>query len=105
MASPVFAGGSVPFSITRSDELKDHVGQTVELFGIVSRTKCPQVLGVDLWELEAQRGRRVKVTGVLKQQILTREELDKELRGKGAFANRGPGTFYSLTNLHYEVQP
>ena len=82
------------------------VGQRVELVGVVTQTKCPQILGVDLWELEEYRGRKMRVSGILKQSVVTQAQIrDTERRTGLMFANRGPGTFYHLEDLRYEPQP
>jgi hypothetical protein len=78
------------------------VGQRIELVGVVTETKCPQILGVDLWGLEDYRGRTLSVSGILRQEVVTQAQIDeKELRRGGPFANRGPGTFYHLDDLKY----
>jgi hypothetical protein len=82
------------------------IGQRIELVGVVTETKCPQILGVDLWELESCRGQRMRVSGILRQTVVTQAQIEeKERRAGGPFANRGPGTFYHLEELKYEPQP
>ena len=82
------------------------VGQRVELVGVVTQTKCPQILGVDLWKLDSYRGRKMRVTGILRQTVVTRAQLEEEEQQIGGpFANQGPGTFYHLDDLRYEPQP
>ena len=102
-----FASAQTPalFRITDASQRKEHVGQQVELIGIVSDTRCPQLLGVDLWELEDYRGRRVRVVGVLRQFTVTQEQLDEARRTGREVASRGAGTFYRLEDAHFEVQP
>jgi hypothetical protein len=82
------------------------VGQRIELVGVVTQTKCPQILGVDLWELEEYRGRRMRVTGILRQSVETQAQIEEaQRRMGGVFANRGPGTFYYLDGLKYAPEP
>ena len=96
-------GGVRPSS---ASEYPNLVGQRVELVGVVTQTKCPQILGVDLWELEEYRGRKMRVSGILRQSVVTQAQIeDTERRMGGSFANRGPGTFYHLEDLKYEPQP
>ena len=91
---------SSPIASTQSEampNLEQRVGQNVALEGIVSNTKCPQVQGVDAWGLEDYRGRRVRISGVLRKTIVTQADVDPTL------ANRGAGTFYSLDDMKYEL--
>ena len=87
-------------------EYADLVGKRVELVGVVTRSKVPQILGIDLSELENHRGRNVRVTGILGRSDVTQAQIDEEERRLGGkFANRGTGTFYHLNELRYELQP
>jgi hypothetical protein len=89
-----------------ASQYPNFVGRRVELEGVVTQTKCPQILGVDLWELEEYRGRKMRVSGILKQSVVTQAQIeDTERRMGGRFANRGPGIFYHLEDLKYEPQP
>ena len=84
-------------------ELPRLVGQRVELKGIVSNTKCPSLQGVDMWELENYRGQTIRAMGVLRADLVTKEQLDAASAKMGVNANRGPGTFYHLDGMKYEV--
>lgn len=86
-----------PTPSTALPDFKQRVGQRIELEGIVTNTKCPQVQGVDAWELEDFRGQRVRVSGVLRQSVITAADIEPLV------ASRGPGTFYSLEDMKYEV--
>lgn len=87
-------------------EYPDLVGKRVELAGMVTRSRVPQVLGVDFPELEDYRGRQVTVTGILRRSVVTQAQIDAEAqRLGGQFANRGTGTFYYLDDLRYQLQP
>jgi len=82
------------------------VGKRIELSGVVTRSRVPQLLGVDVPELENYRGRNVRVTGILRRLDVTQAQIDTaEQRLGGKFANRGAGTFYRLDEVQYELQP
>ena len=84
--------------ITQPSERDGHVGETVTVEGEVSRTKLPQIAGVDVDVDEANdpRGKVARATGVLEKTVVTKEELDRAIAEHGQFAHRGPGTFYHL---------
>ena len=82
------------------------VGRRVELVGVVTRSKVPQILGIDLPELESHRGRNARVTGILRRSDVTQAQIDEEERRSGGkFANRGTGIFFHLDELWYELLP
>jgi hypothetical protein len=87
-------------------EYADLVGKRVELVGTVTQSRVPQIGGVDVPELENHRGRNVKVTGVLRRSDVTQSQIAaEEQRLGGKFAHRGAGTFYSLDEVQYQLQP
>ena len=87
-------------------EYADLVGRRVELAGVVTPSRVPQILGVDVPQLEDHRGRQVIVSGILRRAVVTQAQIDAEAqRLGGRFANRGPGTFYYLDDLRYWLQP
>ena len=86
---------------TATQGLGQRVGQRVVLEGIVTVTKCPQVQGVDVWGLEDYRGQRVRVSGVLREEVVTQAE--KDAMNSAMIANRGVGTFYSLDDMKFEL--
>jgi hypothetical protein len=48
----------------------------------------------------------MKVTGILKETVVTRAQIEEDERQMGGpIANRGPGIFYHLDELKYEPQP
>lgn len=95
---------SVPQLTDRAD-FPRYVGERVEVVGEVTNTKCPQVCGVDVWELDAHRGKRVKLCGTLRETIVTQESIDEMYRTGNVVANRGAGRFYSLDDMKFEVLP
>ena len=91
--------------LTDSADYPQHVGRRVEVVGVVTNTKCPQVCGIDAWNLDGQRGRRVKLRGTLRETVVTQESIDKMNRTGQIVANRGAGRFYSLDGMEFEVTP
>lgn len=91
-------------SLEATPDLERRVGQRVVLEGIVTATKCPQVQGVDAWELHNYRGQRVRVTGILRKTVITQTEIDALTPDDApAIAHRGAGAFYSLDDMKYEL--
>ena len=91
---------------TSPSEYPQLVGRRIELIGVVTQTKCPQILGVDVQELEGYRGRQMRVTGILRQSVVTQAQIEEtERKIGGPVASRGAGTFYHLEDLKYEPQP
>ena len=87
-------------------EYPDLVGKRVELAGVVTRSRVPQLLGVDVPELEDCRDRQVIVTGILRRSVVTQAQIDAaSQRLGGQFAHRGAGTFYYLDDLRHQLQP
>ena len=87
-------------------EYADLLGKRVELVGVVTQSKVPQILGVDLPELENYRGRKIRVSGILRRSNVTQAQIDEEEQRRGGkFAHRGTGAFYHLDELRYELQP
>ena len=84
------------------------VGRRVELVGVVSRSKSPQILGVDVDDLRLYAGRKMRVTGILRQWTYTQADIDRWERKIGAppggISIRGPGTYYYLDELKYKRQ-
>jgi len=55
-----------PVRITKPMNYELLIGRCVEVIGIVRNTKCPQIYGIDLWELEDFREKKMLVIGTLK---------------------------------------
>ena len=91
--------------VSSHTQLPSLVGRHVELVGVVSNMKCPGLLGVDVWELEAYRGRTVRATGILRSEVITAKQLADEAGEHGIIQSRGPGTFYHLDQMKYEIIP
>lgn len=93
---------ATPILITKADQVEGAVGKLVTLQGGFVYSKIQGLLGVDVDGHDL--GPDVKeatATGVLRKTVITREQLDEELRKAGGpfgFANRGPGTFYHLVD-------
>jgi hypothetical protein len=85
--------GSIP-DISNVQDLRPFVGQTVKLTGVVSRDKCPQIHGVDLWHLAKYSGKSVTVTGKLKSYRVTDEDVKK--MDEEVIAHRGAGLFFEI---------
>lgn len=79
------------------------VGQRIELVGIVSQTRFAQILGVDVEQLESYRGRKVSVTGILRQSVVTQAQIEQTERQMGRVTHRGPGTYYRLEDLRFKL--
>jgi hypothetical protein len=84
--------------LTDPADLDRHVGQLVTLRGTLTRTKIPTLLGVDVAgpAPDALAERPAEATGVLEREVVTQQELDRQIAEMGQFANRGAGTFYRL---------
>jgi hypothetical protein len=106
--NPAASPSADPTSVARLTDPADypkHVGKRVEVVGEVTNTKCPQVCGVDVWSLDAHRGRRVRLRGTLRETVVTQEAIDEMYRTGQVVANRGAGRFYSLDDMELEVLP
>jgi hypothetical protein len=92
--------------VSSPSDLPHLVDRRVVLVGVVSSdTKCPYLLGVDMWELDEYRGQKMRVTGILRQSIITEADIrETERQLGGPFAHRGAGTFYHLDDMHYQPE-
>jgi hypothetical protein len=94
--------------VTSSDDLEHLVGHRVELIGVISGDRVPQIGGVDLWGLDALRGQRLRVSGILQRTVYQSHAgdagraIDSGHDGFIAPVYRGAGTFYRLQDLRYE---
>ena len=92
-------------SLTAPADYARLVGQRIELVGIVSQTRIPQILGVDVEPLESYRGRKVSVNGILRQSVVTQAQIEQTERQMGKVAHRGPGTYYRLEDVRFKLLP
>src|SRR4030095_1080891 len=96
--------------LERPEFLPALVGKYVEIVGTVSNSPVPQISGVDLWGLEQFQGQQLRVRGILQCMVILRggdtaRGIDS---GSDLFippSHRGPGTYYRLQSLTYEVVP
>jgi hypothetical protein len=79
--------------LTDDDQLDAHVGQRVVVEGVVSRTKIPQIAGVDVDGAESLGGERARASGVLRRYTTTPSP---SVRPELEVARRSPGTYYFL---------
>jgi len=86
-------------TINGKSQVDEHVGELVAIEGVVSNTKIPTILGVDVSSDSPDlRGERAAAVGVLHKWTVTQEELDAQIAERGVFAHRGPGTYYRLVD-------
>jgi len=83
--------------VTKKEQRDRFVGSAVTLEGVVSNTKLPTILGVDVETGSPDlRGKRARASGVLRKSVVTAAHLKEGEARHGIVANRGPGTFYHL---------
>lgn len=81
--------------ITERSELANYVGKIVTIKGIVSNTKIPTIIGVDISSDDPDlRGKTAKATGILVKWVVNSENIDVLSQ------NRGIGTFYRLKDIN-----
>jgi len=82
--------------VTSADQLDQYVGEVITIQGVVSNTKIPTILGVDVGSFDPDlRGQLAQASGLLQKTLVTEEQV------AGAdSANRGAGTFYRLEEIH-----
>jgi hypothetical protein len=94
--------------VTSSADLEHLVGHRVELVGVVSGDIVPQICGVDLWGMNALRGKHLRVLGILQRTVFqsgagdAKRAIDSGHDDFIAPVYRGAGTFYRLQDLRYE---
>ena len=87
--------GTTCETLTEKSQLAACVGKRVTLRGVVSRTKIPSILGVDVdaaYELSDRVG---VATGTLATYTIPEPDPNDPI----VMASKGPGTYYSLTAL------
>jgi len=103
-------GNARPILIQHPNHLETAVGLLVTLIGVVSQSRVPTLLDVEIESVTPDlRGKPGTATGMLERSVVTQEELDRQTLRRGQFPNRGPGTFYRLvdpnTGTTVQVQP
>lgn len=87
------AAREAPIIITDPGQREAAVGKLVTVIGILTRTKMPQVNGVDVDANGDLAGRRVRVEGILKKRVVEPVAPDPD---ELPIATRGPGTYYAV---------
>ena len=88
------AAESATVIASRKDIVK-HIGEKVTIVGVVSNTKMPQILGVDVASDNPDlRGKKAEATGILERYEITAAQV-AEMKRNG-IAHRGAGVFYRL---------
>jgi len=81
--------------ITEASQISDYVGEIVTIRGVVSNTKIPRILGVDVASHDPDLcGTEAEATGVLERWMVTKEQI-QEIN----FAHRGPGVFFRVRDF------
>lgn len=98
----------VPTVLTSQDQLEQNIGAIVKIVGVVTNTKIPQIMGVDIRSDDPDlRGEMAMAIGVLESWSVS--ESDIEEMNAEHVAHRGPGVFYRLkevaSNYRAQVQP
>jgi hypothetical protein len=88
----------------KPSNLEQLVGRQIVAEGIITMTKMPSVAGIQVERLWQFAGRTVRVRGVLRTYTITQKNLDDtEKQAGGPVASMGPGTYYYLRPLRYEI--
>jgi len=99
-----------PLTIAHPNDVDTAIGLLVTLRGVVSESKIPTLLGVDILSDNPDlRGKPAEATGLLEKSTVTQEQLDREQLRRGTVSTRGPGTYYRLVDPNsgwtVQVQP
>lgn len=98
--APSATAPATPPVLTSADAIEANVGRLVTLEGVVTQTKIPTILGVEIdLDTPTMRGQRARARGLLKKTVVTPAEIAEEKARSGEVATRGAGTFYRLTLL------
>lgn len=99
------ASAADPVIVTSHSQLEGLLGQRIVAEGVVVRSKIPELgcddFGLDLTgptDWHSLAGRKAKVSGVLRKYVVPEQE-----EGEEEVASRGPGTYYELTDIEYEL--
>jgi hypothetical protein len=81
--------------VTSAEDIPQYDGQIITIRGLMTNTKLPTVLGVDVREGDPDhRGQFVQATGQLRKSIVSEEQV-LSMRER-MIAHRGAGVFYHL---------
>ena len=87
--------GMKPPVLTKPAQLDKHLGRLVVVRGVLSRTRVPRIIGVEVEDRPELRGQLATATGILVRPVAKVEQLsDAELRG--TIVLDGPGIKYRL---------
>ena len=78
-------------TITSKENLDNHVNKLITIKGEISRTKIPQILGIDV-DCVGCEGKNGIATGILIKTIVLEKDVDPYSQ------NRGAGIFYRLSD-------
>ena len=82
--------------VTKPEDLEQYVNKVITLKGMVTNTKTPTIIGVDIASDNPDlRGQYAEATGKLIKLVLSEEDIDI------TSTNRGAGIFYRLQDLNY----
>lgn len=82
--------------ITDRAQREAAIDQEVTVVGILTRTKIPTVVGIDVDDAYDLSDKKVIVRGVLRKTVVAKDPNENDAGIH--FATRGAGTFYSLVN-------
>lgn len=90
------ARASAPIVVTRQEDIAQHIGQVITLRGVVTRTKIPTILGVDVSSDDPDlRDQDAEATGKLIRLVVEESDIAP------TSAHRGAGVFYRLQDLNH----
>ena len=91
-----------PVILTQNDQLAEHIGEIVTIQGMVTSSRVPQIVGVDISVDDPMMpGSYAQATGVLYSWTITPESHAAMLVLEEMMTVRGPGTYFSLVSPAY----
>ena len=92
-----------PPVLTSVRDVEAHVGQIITIRGLVTNTKIPTILRVDVASDDPDlRGQVAEATGLLRKYVVTPEHI-QNVEPEMIVANRGPGVFYRLQDVNSDA--